>query len=247
MAKTTRILFVTLLCLILAGTMVIASSFYKTIQKGVPNPLSDREFKKLESAALKDFTDPDVQRQLAQAYASTSEKMWAIIHGEAFCLLTTSDQARREMGAQVFLVFDQSLEAVGSSVSVSLYTQATTSGGIPFETSYEMAFLHGTMPFIMGGKLKPLTIAKLARIRALQVESLQKNMVSPNELLKWQWEAAAAGQFEAYNYWLFQTACPQEFEEWSAANIARLDSWQDWLAANPFRPKTPDFHRLYRQ
>jgi hypothetical protein len=55
----------------------------------------------------------------------------------------------------------------------------------------------------------------------------------------------AAGHFDAYNYWLFQGARPDEFNQWAKEHQAKYQGWLDWLAKNKFMVQTPDFQRLY--
>ncbi len=108
-----------------------------------------------------------------------------------------------------------------------------------------MAFLQGSIPFTIEGTLKPLTGAKLVRIREQQLKTLREKDVPANELLTRRWQVVAVGQLEAYTYWLFQAAHPQEFDAWNPANPSRFEAWQQWLFSHTFRPAKPDLHRLH--
>jgi hypothetical protein len=235
-----------LCCLVVGATTATAGSYYKEIQKRVVGPIPDKEFEKLESAALKDFTNPELERQLALAFAPTSEKIWAIIYGEAYCLLVRSEEQRRDMGARLFTTYDATLVVTAKGTSVSMCTRGTSfAGEVPFETQYEMSFLMSSMPFVIKGTLKPLTIRTLTQIRQQQLRLWKEKGLPETELAKWLGQVVAAGHFEAYNYWLFQDACPRELETWKASSPALLAPWLEWLQSHPFQPGKPDFHRIY--
>jgi hypothetical protein len=59
----------------------------------------------------------------------------------------------------------------------------------------------------------------------------QKNLPE-TELTKRQQAILSAGHFEAYNYWLFQSALPDESDQWMAAHQPELQSWRDWTRTN---------------
>ncbi len=189
---------------------------------------------------------PRGPRQLVLAFAPTSEKVWAIIYGEAFCLMVRSEEQRRDMGSRLFSTYDATLVMTEKGASVSMCTGGTPSAsGVPFESQYEMSFLMGSMPFVMKGNLKPLTIPTLAQIREQQLRGWKETGLPETELVKWLGQVVAAGHFEAYNYWLFQDARPQEFETWKASSPSLLAPWLEWFQSHPFQPDKPDFHRIY--
>lgn len=107
----------------------------------------------------------------------------------------------------------------------------------------EIAFLMAAAP--LGNNLTPLSVQKLTQIRKNQLSLLNQKKLSSNELMRWQETIIAAGHFDAYNYWLFQGARPDEFNQWAKEHQAQYQAWLDWLAKNKFMVQTPDFQRLY--
>lgn len=63
------------------------------------------------------------------------------------------------------------------------------------------------------------------------------------ELVRWQERILQAGHFDAYNYWLFRSARPAEYEKWSKAHRKELDAWLAWRSSNAIRLDLPDFQR----
>ncbi len=106
-----------------------------------------------------------------------------------------------------------------------------------------MAFLMGAVPF--GGNVKPPSIHILSDIRKNQLALLAQKKIASNGLIRWQQSVVAAGHFEAYNYWLFQSARPDEFSQWLAQHQTQFQAWLDWQSRNKFMPSSPDFQRLY--
>src|SRR5262249_53589009 len=100
----------------------------------------------------------------------------------------------------------------------------------PFEPQFEMAFLMGAVP--LGSNLKLLSIHKLSDIGRNQVALLAQKNLPPTDLIRWQQAVVAAGHFEAYNYWLFQGARPEEFNEWIGQHQPQFQAWLDWLNQN---------------
>ena len=112
-----------------------------------------------------------------------------------------------------------------------------------FESQFEMAFLMGAVP--LGNRLTPLSVQKLAEIRKSQLSLWTQKKLPSNELMRWQQVIIAAGHFDAYNYWLFQSARPDEFSQWTKEHQAQYQAWLDWSAKNKLSIQTPDFQRLY--
>ncbi|MFI5090722.1 MAG: hypothetical protein ACHP7P_11740 [Terriglobales bacterium] len=113
----------------------------------------------------------------------------------------------------------------------------------PFESQFEMSFLMGAVPF--GSNLTPLSIQKLIGIRKNQLSLWNQKKLPQNELARRQQAVMAAGHFDAYNYWLFQSARSDEFNQWIKEHQIQFQAWLDWQAKNKFIVQTPDFQHLY--
>jgi hypothetical protein len=220
------------------------SSYYKAIQKGAATPVPPNQFKQMEQDALKDYSRAETYERLAEAFGDSTERVWAVIYGEVFCNLSPDADHRNAVGSLVYQAYEKSLSSNGGQLSVNLTENAQASPGqAPFESRFEMAFLMGTVP--LGNGLMPLSVQKLTQIRKTQLSLWSQNKLPPNELMRWQQTIIAAGHFDAYNYWLFQSARPDEFNQWAKEHQVQYQAWLDWLAKNRFTIQTPDFQRLY--
>jgi predicted helicase len=101
----------------------------------------------------------------------------------------------------------------------------------------------GAVP--LGNDAMPLSIKKLATIRQNQLSLWTQKKLPLNELIRRQQAIAAAGHFEAYNYWLFQSARPDEFNEWVSQHPTQFKNWLDWQNKNKFTLESADFQRLH--
>ena len=113
----------------------------------------------------------------------------------------------------------------------------------PFEGQFEMAFLLGAVSF--GADTSPLSIKKLADIRKNQLSLWKQKNLPETALIRSSKLILAAGHFDAYNYWLFQDARPDEFSQWTKEHQAEFQAWRDWQDKNKFAIERPDFQRLY--
>jgi len=106
-----------------------------------------------------------------------------------------------------------------------------------------MAFLMGALP--LGGEASPLSIKKLISIRKNQLSLWKQKNLPETELTRRQQAIIAAGHFDAYNYWLFQNARPDEFTQWVGDHQPEFQAWRDWQDKNKFTIERPDLQRLY--
>jgi hypothetical protein len=219
------------------------AAYYKAIQKGAATQIEPKQFKQMEEDALRDYAQPSRYELLASSFANTTERVWAVIYGEVFCNLSSDSDRNSKMGTLIFQSYEKSLSSQGGNLSVDLTENAQVlQKQAPFESQFEMSFLMGAIP--LGNSVAPLSIEKLAKIRENQLSLWAQKKLPLNELLRRQQAISAAGHFEAYNYWLFQSARPDEFNEWVSQHQAQFKGWQDWQNKNKFTLKSADFQRL---
>jgi len=237
-------LCVSILLALCVATVAQDSSYYKAIEKGAATTVHPNQFTQMEQDALKDYSHAENYERLATAFGGSTEKVWAVIYGEVFCNLSSDADRRSAIGSLVYQAYEKSLSSNGGKLSVNLTENAQAAPGqAPFESQFEIAFLMAAAP--LGNNLMPLSVQKLSQIRKNQLSLLSQKKLSSNELMRWQQTIIAAGHFDAYNYWLFQGARPDEFNQWAKEHQAQYQAWLDWLAKNKFMVQTPDFQRLY--
>jgi hypothetical protein len=231
----------TLVSLFLLSCFSFGQGYYSAIQKSSHAPIDPKQFRALEESALKQPASADSYEKLATAFSGTTERMWAIIYSEVACNLSNDSK----LGTTIFDLYQKALTVKGNSLSVNLTesAEAPKNGGAPIESQYEMALVFAAAPNTP--KLSALTIATLSDIRQSQLSLLNQKKLFDNQFSRWLTSMAAAGHFEAYNYWLFQQARPDEFKAWLETNKTKYDAWIAWREKNSFKPTRPDFQRLY--
>src|SRR5215471_86804 len=235
---------VSVLLALCVATVAQDSSYYKAIEKAAPTPIQPKEFKQIEQDALKDYSRPESYERLATAFGNSTERVWAVIYGEAYCNLSPDADHRNAIGSLVYQNYEKSLSNNAGKLSVNLTENAQAAQGqAPFESQFEIAFLMAAAP--MGDRLMPLSVQKLTQIRKNQLSLWNQKKSPSNELMRWQQAIIAAGNFDAYDYWLFQSARADEFNQWTKEHQEQYQTWLDWLAKNKFSIQTPDFQRLY--
>ncbi len=241
----TKLVFCMATFLVCIAAAAQDSGYYKAIQKGTATQVPPKQFKQMEQDALKNYARPEQYEALATTFANTTERVWGVVHGEVFCNLSSDPERAKQIGALAFELYAKSISTKGGgNLSVNLTENAETSGKQPpFESQFEMAFLLGAVPF--GADTSPLSIKKLASIRKNQLSLLKQKNLPETVLIRRQQDILAAGHFDAYNYWLFQGARPDEFNEWMKGHQSEFQAWIDWQGKNKFAVERPDFQRLY--
>ena len=233
-----------LVALVLAfSTSVLAQGFYERIQRGSSEPLSVAEFRELEKGARRDHLNPERYHRLAHVFADTSERVWALVYGEVFCLLGSNEHARHTMASALVTWYGLSFEGEGEEIKLAFYREARSRRGVPIEARYEQSAHYAVMPLILAEQVKPLTLAKLVKMRERQLMRWSLARYPDNALIRYQRRIMNAGHHEAYGYWLLGAALPAELEAWRTENSGAWAEWLAWLEDNPFRPDKPDFHR----
>jgi hypothetical protein len=181
---------------------------------------------------------------LATMFGNTTEKVWAVIYGEIYCNLSPDADRVNQIGSLIYGWYDQSLSKNGNSLSIDLTENAQgVRNGVLFESQFEQTFLMGAIA--VRNEVLPLSIAKLISIRKLQISVWGQKRLPDTELVRRQQAILAAGHFDAYNYWLFRNARPQEFIQWTKGHGPEYQAWLDWQKRNEFRIHAPDFQRLF--
>src|SRR5262249_45963379 len=113
------------------------AAYYKAIQQKSSNQVRPEQFKKMEEDALKNYSQAEAYRQLATSFGNTTEKVWAVIYGEAYCNLSADPEPTAQIGSLVYRWYDQSLSKSGNNLSVDLTENAQ---GIPSQAPFESVF-----------------------------------------------------------------------------------------------------------
>src|SRR6516162_1168768 len=194
--------------------------YCKAIQKGAPTQIQPKQFKQMEEVALREYARPEPYELRAISFGNTTEKVWAVIYGEVFCNLSSDRDRATHMGALVFEWYDKSLSSRGNSVSANLMENAEA-------------------------RKNSRRLNLNSRCRFSWQRCHLGATPSPYPFTSCPTFARISGHFEAYNYWLFQSARPDEFNQWLGQHQAQFQAWLDWRSQNKFAVSSPDFQRRH--
>lgn len=182
----------------------------------------------------------------ANLYFSSNKKIWGLIYGETSMLLAINNVARQqEMGKGIRDTWMSAFSTDGSTTKkVSFNSPHNTT----IDQSSEIAYLDFLGVFedcanIAASKqdtgLYPFTgnIAQLAGLRRGIVEAyfeITGNLYGNSMyLFPFHKKVIDAGHWEAYNYFLFNSVCNDEFVEWYKNNRDKMDAFFNWYNSNP--------------
>jgi hypothetical protein len=239
----------TKLSFLIAFTLLLACArqltYYDIIQTAHPSKRASNCYGTLENSLQQNWSNESDYYKLCSFYLNSTEKVWAMVYGEVFCLLSGDSLLQGEIAKHMFAAYDSAVTCTsGNEVSVNITKNVTKANPakVPFETYYEFAFAISLGNYT---DLKPLTIRKLNDVLT-RIDSVWNQRKFPGtELNAYHGKLVAAGLYEAYNYWRFRQAEPDAFSTWHASNVAKYDELLAWMSANPFKPQSPDFIRVY--
>src|SRR5579864_1160832 len=239
MAKTV-LSTITVLALCIASVTQDAD-YYKALQKrSSAAQIQPARFKHIEEDSLKNFSRAESYELLATSFGNMTEKVWAVIYGEVYCNLSSDPDRIGQIGSLVFRWYEGSLSRSSNGLSVNLTENAQSSPKrVPFESLFEQSFLIGAA----GSKsdFLPLSIERLTEIRKNQLSLWNQKKLPQTELVRRQQTIVSSEHFDAYNYWLFKSARPEEANEWIKGHQSEFQAWIDWQSKNKFEVHTPDF------
>ncbi len=183
----------------------------------------------------------------AKALCSGTEKLWGMIYGEIFYNLEIATPRSEEISALLFKTYRDAIHFSngGESFSVnigegielpSLLDSGTTK--YPFSSYYTMAML-GTILDAEAPFKKLTTIRAIHALRAAFQKMWRQQKYDekyPNVLFSFHDKLAAAGHFEAYDYWLFRAGAENEQSRWAERNAQAFNDAGRWLLPHRLLP-----------
>jgi tetratricopeptide (TPR) repeat protein len=248
--KLTTIIPLILSLLCVCAVAQEPSTYYQDIQQSATAPIPAAEFREIELRAYYRVDDKDAYRALSDAYAGTSEPLWAIIYTEVYCNLDHESDTCARLAKRTVDLLTAAVKEDGTNTTFALAHQHNVvaseaeAGRLPLSMNYEMSFAVASA--VSGvGSFAPVTLDKLHRIRATQLQLWHEKELSQNDLIKRLFEVEAAGHLEAYDYGLLRPAFPKEFEEWKATHASQYAAWEKWRREHSYTVRSSDFHRIH--
>lgn len=204
----------------------------------------------------------------AQLYFDSDNTAWGLVYGETEILLAPNNEQRcEEMASQIRDTWKNAISFKGTNDSLTVKVSLVKTHNISIDSKGKQAYIDfpGTLEMCAAialstdSLLRPFTgtIAQLSALRKGIVEAyfnMTDNLYgNAMYLLPFQKKVIDAGHWEAYNYFLFSPAAPEEFNQWYEANPKRLEAFIDWFNADPFTldathtVSSREIYRDYRQ
>jgi tetratricopeptide (TPR) repeat protein len=180
---------------------------------------------------------------LARLMADTNSRGLTLIFGETFRLLEPGSVRSREIAKLMVTVCqnavqltEQSKERVEAKISLApdtIYMHVDQIPRLPLAHAFELVF----SPGLAIAHLDGLSLASLHRARVGFVD-LMNQMESAFDwnsvpVFRWIRQVSAAGHLEAYDYWLFGPAFPEEMERWQEAHKPEVEAMRHYVANHP--------------
>ncbi len=221
-------------------------SYYEEVVPSSNKSLTPERLLELEQAA---FTRPDsaeVFYPLARAFATTSERVWAVTYGEIFCNLTTDPKRFFEISDTLGEMFEKSLIYKSETEATISFMKVAgvdpDSKEIPFEMNFEISIGYGFNDY---ERFRNLSIATIHEIRLGQLRVWEEKDLPDHALIAWLRNLHSADMIEAYTYWLFQKFRPDEFAYWRSRNTDKLSAFLEWRRKNAIDLSGANYHRLH--
>lgn len=202
---------------------------------------------KIAGFEMRHYQEPgnlEALQMLAEGYFDSTERVWAIVYGEALLNHTQDEEAFSRISKNIYRAYVEGFKRLDETrMSCSLARTAVIDPEnitSPFEINFEISALIG-----LGAVFDEIDIATIQRMRAGQLDAWNPKL--PTHTLTDYWnELRDSGHLEAYCYWLFQFANPDEFAKWIKDNQVSFDAFQAYRAHKSSNLLTKELNRLHQ-
>ncbi|MFT5015500.1 MAG: tetratricopeptide (TPR) repeat protein [Neolewinella sp.] len=176
---------------------------------------------------------------LANLFAQTDNRIWALLYGEIFINLERNTQRTPVMSESLYVTWRESVKLEGDSVTINLYQDINWSITdvdnlkFPAPLVYATAVTFGTTAVTGETDLNSTTLHKVRAQTLSFWEDKGYLKEYPNVLMDYQKFVRNAGHFETYNHWLVSQGDPVGWEFWLDTHGEEFDAFVDWFNANP--------------
>jgi hypothetical protein len=221
-------------------------SYYRQILPATAGGGQVAELERLEQAALKNPEAVNNYYGLAKGFATTSERVWAVVYAEAYCSHTSDAERFLEISAVLGKIYQSSLSYKrDGTASVSFMHVITVGDGgvkVPFEVNFEMSTLLGFEDY---ERYNQLSIGTIHKIREGQIRVWKEKGLPVHGWMSWLQQLSSAGMLEAYDYWLLQKFRPVEYAGWRVKNAVKMAEFLAWRRTHQFDLTKKNFQRLH--
>ncbi|MCX7737416.1 MAG: tetratricopeptide repeat protein [Candidatus Kapabacteria bacterium] len=180
---------------------------------------------------------------LAKYFSRTGEKIWTLLYSEIYLNIAKNFKRRDEISKLLYETYNSGLFSQEDSLykvsfsEVRILSENLENKKIPFQMAFQNTMVESTKPYILM-KTTSLPVKDIIKIREQFLKnwfSKKYNEIYPNIVFEFQKKFLDSGNFEAYNYWLFDVADKKEFESWQKQNLKKFKSFLKELVKSPLK------------
>jgi tetratricopeptide (TPR) repeat protein len=179
---------------------------------------------------------------LAKYYASTTEKVWAVMYGEIFINLERNSDQTQEISDLLYKTYKSCL-SIGPDKKVeihftkSIVEKPQPNTKLPFEQVFQETMKQSLDSLVRSG-IDSLGINEICLARELFLmywynDGLAGNY--PNILFQWMSEMPEKKYLECYNRWVFLKGNEDAFQVWYYTHTDLYTSFVNWFKKNPLK------------
>jgi hypothetical protein len=180
---------------------------------------------------------------------SEPQRLHGLLYGELFMNLERNTRRTESMSLTLYQGWNKAITVDRASLTMRVSLSGNPldiphkelenmkmKSVLPFTFQFALALARGTdVSLLLTGPDDQLSIANLLMLRAgfLQLWDEKSQKAYPNVLISYWQQLERAGHLEAYHYWLFSQARPQEFEAWLLGHYAEYEDFFNWFNQYP--------------
>lgn len=196
--------------------------------------LMDKAYEKAiasyENGVKVDPLYPSNYFRLANLLLNSNNKAAGLIYGEIFMNLERTTDRTIKMSELLYNAYKENITIDGDEMKVKFcdividLDQFNKEPKLPFCAEFESNLALALIGY------DEINLQNLSEIRAKFIKNYGEEAIKkhPNVLFTYHQEMIDAGVFDAYNYYLFQIANQEIFDEWEADNKETYNKFIDW-------------------
>lgn len=177
---------------------------------------------------------------LTKYYASTTERIWAVLYGEMFINLERNTERTQELSSLLYRVYQASIpkkDTGGYQVNFTLSTISQPKPGekLPFEQVFQQTMQQAADSMYLKGT-DSLGYEDLCTLRGLFIYYWFKNSNAdsyPNIIFEWIHNFPDSSYSECYHRWLFLKGNEERFQTWYYAKPEVYTAFVKWFKRYP--------------
>lgn len=176
---------------------------------------------------------------LANLFAQTDNRIWALLYGEIFINLERSSRRTPVMSESLYVTWREAVKLEGDTARVDLYKNINWSMTDAAELKFPTPLIYATAVTFGTSAVTGETDLNSTTLHAVRAQTLSfwedRGYFTeyPNVLFDYQKTVRDAGHLEAYNHWMVSQGDPVGWEFWLDANKEEFDAFVSWFNANP--------------